>query len=153
VTFDGVRAAQPKPCAFMERELAIRFRLADFRGDSGGYFASRAESTRWLHRFARSPRCGFGQIHAHHRRSLSQSVAFENSFPESFFEALGEVEWQFLRAGDDKPQAAELMRFRFTQVTTKKSRRGQQKSQFVLFDQSGVLCHLERIWISDDTDR
>ena len=73
--------------------------------------------------FAGFFRLGIRQINADYRRSLSQSIAFENFFPEAFLKVCSQFERQFFGAGNDEAQAAELLRLSFAQIQAQKSGR------------------------------
>ena len=102
--------------------------------------------------FARLVRLRIGQIDAHHRRGLSESVAFENFFVEAFLKMAGKIERQFLRADNYETQALELLQLGFTQVQTQECGRRQQKGQLVPFDQRCALGRFQRIRVRDDAD-
>ena len=102
--------------------------------------------------FARFGRLRLRQIHAHHRRGFGESVAFKNPLFESLFERLRKIEWKLFRASDNEPQTAKLIRLGFAQIAAQKGGSREEQGEFVLLDQSRVLCDFERIRISDNAN-
>src|SRR4029077_18263736 len=102
--------------------------------------------------FAPFSRDRVGQVHAHNRRSLGQSVTFKDVLVESVFECFREIERKFFGAGNNQAQTTQLVRLGFTQIAAQKSRRRQKQGKFVFLDQRSILRHFERIWIGDDAD-
>src|SRR5207237_8951565 len=89
VAFENVYSAKPEHSCFMQRRFAIGFRLANLRRDPGRHPSDRSQSTGWLHLFAGRCRLWLGQIGAHDRRSFSETVTFEDTLVEPFFDTLG----------------------------------------------------------------
>src|SRR5205085_4948955 len=87
--------------------------------------------------------------HRSDRRSFRQPVAFVDGLSETRFNRGGQFSRQFFRAGGEKPQTAQLRRFRLSQISAQERRGCEHHSHAVLFHQLRDLFCFERVRISE----
>jgi len=89
-------------------------------------------------------------VHGHGGRAFGAAVAFEGPDAKAFLKRGGEALGQFFGAGDDEPQAAEILRRGAAQVDLQERRGGEHHGGPVLAHGRAHAPGIQRVRIKND---
>ena len=141
VTFHHVRPAHEQQARLANGQWLECVGIDDAHADAGQRMADLAALGADL---AETRGAEVARVHRHGRRAFGQAIAFERADAELVLKRLRDAVGQFLRAGHDELQAAEIFRFAAADVHLQERRRRQQERHAVVAHQRADGFRVER---------